>query len=118
MRFKREEVRSARRLKALGLTWKPHLGDWYATDDGFISFVKGEGEGLHVVANYTWLPSWGECRSWLREHGYTHPEFARDEENDVRVEIMGEGGEMVSANGATDLECIYAIIAQVIDRRG
>ena len=115
-RFTRAEIEGARRLRALGLVWRPRVGDWFATDDGFVSFLTGNGDGLHAARHHTWMPGWAECRQWLRARGFTHPEFARDDDGDTRIEVIGPGGEILVGTGATDLECIYAIMAQVLSK--
>ena len=80
MRFTRDEIERARRLRKLGLPWRPSIGDWYVTADGFVGILTGNGDALEIVGQHTWLPLWGDCRSWLRERGFTHPEFPTDEE--------------------------------------
>lgn len=118
MRFTRTEIARARALKERGLTWKPGLGHWYATVDGFTSFIRGQGEALHVAARHFWLPQWVDCRRWLGEHGYTHPEFPRDEEGQIRIEVVGPDGAVIAGTGATDLECLYELMARVLDKLG
>jgi hypothetical protein len=118
MEYTRAEIAGARRLKALGLPWRPRVGDWYATDAGFVSFVRGEGDASHAAAHHTWLPDWRDCREWLRDEDITHPEFAIDEQEEVRIEVIGPGGKNFVGLGATDLECLYGIMAQVLAARG
>ena len=118
MRFTREEIRLARHLRAIGLQWRPAIGDWYVSDDGFVSIVRGNGDGLHVGQTHTWLPEWRKCREWLRERGYAHPEFPTDDSGSVRIEFMGEGGHILVGSGVTDLECVYSIMSTVLEDGG
>lgn len=118
MRYSRSEIEGARRIKALGFVWRPRIGDWYVTDDGFVGLVKGEGDALHAAARFTFLPDWATCRQWLKEHGFSHPEFARDEPEETRIEVMSDNAEIIVGTGASDLECLYAIMAAVLVRRG
>jgi hypothetical protein len=115
MRFTREEITRARALAERGLGWRPSLGDWYVTCDNFVSFIRGHGEVLHVAERHTWLPVWKDCRRWLAEHGCRQPEFPVDEPGRVRIEVAHTSGRVIAGSGATDLACMYAIMAQLLD---
>ena len=104
----------ARRLRALGLHWRPAIGDWYVTDDGFVGLLTGNGDGLEVSSQHTWLPRWSDCRQWLRERGHGHPEFIQDSETEIRVEMKSASGEFRSGAGATDRACLYAIMEALL----
>lgn len=117
MRYTRTEVARARALRAAGLTWRPRLGDWYVTDDGFVAFVRGQGEVGHVSARHTWLPTWADCRRRLHEAGWGHPETPLDEPGRVRLIVHHDDGRLLTADGATDLECVYSIMDQVLAER-
>jgi hypothetical protein len=114
MRFSKDEIARARRLRASGLHWRPAIGDWYVTDDGFVGVLTGNGDGLEVSARHTWLPRWSNCREWLRGRGCTQPEFITDGEADVRVEMRSASGEFLSGAGATDRVCLYAIMETLL----
>ena len=104
----------ARRLQALGLHWRPAIGDWYVTEDGFVGVLTGNGDGLEVVARHTWIPRWSDCREWLRARGWAGPEFIIDRDSEVRVEMKNTSGEFLSATALTDRGCLYAIIEAVL----
>lgn len=114
MRYSRVEIARARALRAGGLVWKPRLGDWYVTDHGFVAFVRGHGEVGHVASRHTWLPGWVDCRRWLAERGWRHPETPLDDPGRVRIVVVQDDGRTLSADGATDLECLYGIIGAVL----
>lgn len=118
VRYTKEEISWARCLRKAGLEWRPRLGDWFVTNDGFVAFVQGNGDGLHAKLHHTWLPHWSQCRDWLRRHGFTHPEFARDDIGHIRIEFIGPQRDIVSGTGGTDLACIYEIMSKIIERRG
>lgn len=117
-RFTKVELLRARTLRGMGLSWRPRRGDWYCTDDGFVSFVTANGDALHAAQHHTWIPAWHDCRKWLIERGFTHPEFARDDPDCVRIEVMSSDGEIVVGTGATDLECLFEIVSGVLRSHG
>jgi hypothetical protein len=64
------------------------------------------------------LPSWEQGRAWLRHHGWGFPYCTTD-----RMTItwffepfQTDLDELVSAQGLTDLECLYAVMLQVSER--
>ena len=66
------------------------------------------------------LPSWERGRAWLRSHGWGLPYCTTD---GVTITWFFEPyhtdlDELLSAQGATDLECLYTVMLQAIDRDG
>ncbi len=114
MRFEKEEIKRARALRRLGFGWKVQVGHWFVTDDGFVSFVKGHGDAESCGSRHTWLPGWQECRRWLLDQGYSHPEIVVDEPDWVCIEIRSEGGEVLRQDGVSDLSCLYALMGELI----
>jgi hypothetical protein len=64
------------------------------------------------------LPSWERGRAWLRQHGWGLPYCTTD-----RMTItwffepfQADLDELLSAQGLTDLECLYAVMLQVSER--
>jgi len=117
MRFSREEVATARRLREQGLHWRPAIGDWYVTEDGFVGVLTGNGDGLEVSARHAWLPRWSDCREWLRERGWAEPEFITDRAGEVRIEMKNDAGGFLSGSAPTDRACLYAIMEAVLQGR-
>lgn len=65
------------------------------------------------------LPSWERGRAWLRSHGWGFPSCTAD---GMTITWFFEPfhtdlDELLSAQGLTDLECLYAVMLQVTNRR-
>ena len=114
MRFSRDEVQRARKLREIGLLWRPAIGDWFVTDDGFVSIITGNGDGLKAAQEHTWLPQWRQCRNWLRERGYSLPEVLAENGSETRIQLEGPDGKTLHGTGESDRSCLYAIIEIVL----
>ena len=118
MLFSKEEVKRARALREAGLHWKVQMGHWYVTADGFVSMVNGKGEAEECKAMYVWLPLWSDCRIFLKEHGYGHPEVLEDENDRVVLELHSESSENLRVSGLNDRSCLYMAMMRVFESRG
>jgi hypothetical protein len=124
---------------ALHEEWAWHLGDWACLakehpEESDIYLVEYAWEGLLEVRSidaapsappirepaerFFPLPSWERGRTWLRHHGWGFPYCTTD-----RMTItwffepfQTDLDELVSAQGLTDLECLYAVMLQVSER--
>ena len=124
---------------ALHEEWAWHIGDWACVakeqpEEGDICLVEHVWEGLLEVRGtgavpsapalrepadrFFPLPSWEQGRAWLRQHGWGFPYCTTD-----RMTItwffepfQTDLDELLSAQGLTDLECLYAVMLQVSER--
>ena len=118
MRFKESEIDAAMRLRGAGLSWGPKPGHYVFDINGMVragsplqagvflihstntfeSLVGGQDE---MFENFVWLPTWEDCRAWLKEKKLS----------DKRVmEAWRRGNE----KGLTDREALYALILEVL----
>jgi hypothetical protein len=126
-------------LRAQNEEWQWQMGDWVCLakeqpEESAIYLVEYVWEGLLEVrslmalptdpslrqpaAHFFPLPSWERGRAWLRSHGWGFPYCTTD-----RMTItwffepfQTDLDELVSAQGLTDLECLYAVMLQVSER--
>ena len=119
MRFIESEIDSAMRLRAAGLAWGPEPGHYVFDINGIVragspfqagvfllnstntfeAMVGGEEE---VFENFVWLPTWEECRAWLKERGLSHERVAQAWQEGV-------------ADGLTDRESLYTLMLGVLE---
>jgi hypothetical protein len=127
------------RLRARHEEWPWRIGDWACVaqeppDESQIYLVEYVWEGLLEVRSplapptepprrepadrFFPLPSWERGRAWLRSHGWGFPACTTD-----RMTItwffepfQSDVDELLSAQGLTDLECLYAVMLQVAER--
>jgi hypothetical protein len=119
VRFKESEIDHAMRLRAAGLSWGPEPGHYVFDINGvvragspfqagiflihstntFESMVGGQDE---MFENFVWLPTWEDCRTWLKEKGLS----------DERVNEAWKRG---NDAGLTDRESLYALISEVLE---
>ena len=66
------------------------------------------------------LPSWERGRAWLRGHGWGFPYCTADGMTITWFfePFQSDLDELLSAQGLTDLECLYAVMLQVNEREG
>jgi hypothetical protein len=134
-------------LRAQNEEWQWQRGDWACLakeqpEEGDIYLVEYVWEGLLEIRSHAALPtdppfrqpadrffplpSWERGRAWLRSHGWGCPYCTTD---GMMITWFFEPyqsdlDELLSAQGLTDLECLYAVMLQVserqsrIDRRG
>jgi hypothetical protein len=122
--------------RALHEEWPWRTGDWACLakeqpEESDIHLVEYVWEGLLEVRStgaapaappsrepaerFFPLPSWERGRTWLHNHGWGQPYCTTD-----RMTItwffepfQADLDELLSAQGLTDLECLYAIMLQV-----
>jgi hypothetical protein len=125
--------------RALHEEWSWQTGDWACLakdlpDESDIHLVNYVWEGVLEVRStdavpsaaairepadrFFPLPSWERGRDWLRQHGWGLPYCTTD-----RMTITWffepfetDLDELLSAQGLTDLECLYAVMLQVSER--
>jgi hypothetical protein len=125
--------------QALHEEWLWQIGDWACLakdlpEESDICLIEYAWEGLLEVRPTTGfpsdpplresadrffpLPSWERGRAWLRQHGWGFPYCTTD-----RMKItwflepfQADLDELLSAQGLTDLECLYAVMLQVSER--
>jgi len=120
VRFKESEIDTAMRLRAAGLSWGPEPGHYVFDINGVVRAGSPFQAGIYLIhstntfealvggqdamfENFVWLPTWEDCRTWLKEKRLT----------DKRVmEAWQRGNE----NGLTDREALYALIFEVLER--
>ncbi len=127
-------------LPALHEEWHWQIGDW-----GCLAGEQPEESDIHLV-EYVWegllevrllaaapsdgphrastdrffpLPSWERGRAWLRGHGWGFPYCTTDGMTITWFfePFQTDLDELLSAQGLTDLECLYAVMLQVSERR-
>ncbi len=119
MRFKESEIDSAMRLRAAGLSWGPQPGQYVFDINGMVragspfqagvflinstnTFESMAGGQEEMFENFAWLPTWDDCRSWLREKGVA----------DERVLQAWQEG---NAAGLSDREALYNLISGILE---
>lgn len=119
MRFTESEIDIAMRLRAAGLSWGPEPGQYVFDINGMVragspfqagvflitstnTFEAMAGGQDEMFENFAWLPTWEECRTWLREKGI----------DDKRVLRGWQDG---CEDGMTDREALYKIILEVLE---
>jgi len=119
VRFTESEIDSAMRLRAAGFTWGPEPGQYVFDINGMVragspfqagvflinstnTFESMAGGQEEMFENFVWLPTWEECRAWLRERGI-------DEER--VLEAWKEG----RAAGLTDRQALYNLILRLLE---
>jgi hypothetical protein len=107
------------RLRAAGFTWGPEPGQYVFDINGMVragspfqagvflinstnTFESMAGGQEEMFENFVWLPTWEECRAWLRERGI-------DEER--VLEAWKEG----RAAGLTDRQALYNLILRLLE---
>jgi hypothetical protein len=65
------------------------------------------------------LPSWERGREWLRHHGWGFPYCSTDGMTITWFfePFQTDLDELLSAQGLTDLECLYAVMLQISERK-
>ena len=126
MRFRREEVVRAKTLRKVGFPWRPKIGDWYVDPSGHCNLVRTveEAEKVRPAADRevppvkapppnVFLPGWDDCRAWLAERGWGHPEVMHEDECEVTMLLSHDDGRSLKVTGASDLDCLYRLILMV-----
>lgn len=119
MRFTESEIDTAMRLRAAGFAWGPEPGQYVFDINGMVragspfqagvflinstnTFESMAGGQDEMFENFVWLPTWEECRAWLRERSI-------DEER-----VFGAWKEGRAA-GLTDREALYKLILGILE---
>jgi len=127
------------RLRAWNEEWHWQVGDWACLDreqleQDHIRLVTRVWEGLLEVRpmeapasdmpqwepadRFFPLPSWERGRAWLRSHGWGFPYCTTDGMTITWFcePFQTDLDELLSAQGLTDLECLYALMLQASER--
>ena len=119
VRFTESEVDTAMHLRAAGLSWGPAPGHYVFDINGmvragspfqagiflinstntFVSMVGGEEE---FFENFAWLPTWEDCRTWLKQE-------------QIPDERVGGAWQDGRSKGLTDRECLYTLILEILE---
>jgi hypothetical protein len=125
--------------RALHEEWPWHIGDWACLakehpEETDIYLVEYVWEGLLEVRptdaapsapplrepadRFFPLPSWERGRDWLRQHGWGFPYCTTDGMTITWFfePFQTDLDELLSAQGLTDLECLYAVMLQISER--
>jgi hypothetical protein len=103
----------------MGFPWRMAIGDWYVDPAGFCDLVRSAEDIARLGAprgrtgHDVFLPSWDDCRVWLGDRGWGHPEVMHDGESDVTMSITHTDGRMLKTTGVSDLDCLYRFILLV-----
>jgi hypothetical protein len=127
--------------RAVDEEWPWQMGDWACLakeqpEESDIYLVEYAWDGLLEVRSpgappsesplrqpadrFFPLPTWERGRNWLRQHGWGFPYCTTD---GMTITWFFEPfetdlDELLSAQGLTDLECLYAVMLQVSERPG
>lgn len=94
MKFTEDEIRLAKRLKELGLSWVPNVGHFVWDEVGIIErespfqekvffildlrhFLRRAESMGKLQRSMVWLPDWSEARQILRKRGLSSEAVAR-----------------------------------------
>ena len=119
MRFSESEIDIAMRLRAAGLAWGPEPGQYVFDINGMVrsgspfqagvflinstnTFEAMAGGQDEMFENFVWLPTWEECRAWLREKNVT----------DERVMRAWQDA---AAEGTSDRQALYGLILNILE---
>ena len=119
MRFTESEIDHAMRLRAAGLAWGPEPGHYVFDINGIVragspfqagifllnstnTFEAMVGGQEEMFENFAWLPTWEDCRTWLKEKG-------------VSSERVTQAWQESVAEGRTDREALYGLMLQIIE---
>ena len=119
MRFTEAEIDNAMRLRAAGLSWGPEPGHYVFDINGVVragspfqagiflinstnTFESMAGGQDEMFENFVWLPTWEDCRAWLKEKKVS----------DERVASAWQSGK---TQGVTDREALYGLILEILE---
>ena len=119
MRFSESEINTAMKMRAAGLNWKPEPGQYVFDINGLMHAGSPFQAGIFLihstntfevmvggldklVENFVWLPTWEDCRSWLRNQSV--PEG--------RVIRAWQSGE---AQGLSDRQVLYELMLKILE---
>jgi len=119
VRFTESEIDNAMRMRAAGLVWGLVPGQYVFDINGLVragspvqagvflinstnTFESMAGGQDEMFENFVWLPTWDDCRFWLKEKGV----------GDERVAQVWQEG---IAAGKTDRETLYAFMLGILE---
>jgi hypothetical protein len=119
VRFKESEIDTAMRLRAAGLSWGPAPGHYVFDINGIVRAGSPLQAGVYLIhstntfealvggqdemfENFVWLPTWEDCRAWLKEKKLSDKHV---------MDAWRRGND----SGLTDREALYALIFEVLE---
>ena len=121
MRFSESEINTAMKMRAVGLNWKLEPGQYVLDINGIMhagspfqagvflihstnTFEVMVGGADQLIENFVWLPTWEDCRSWLKNESV--PED--------RVIGAWQSGD---TRGLSDRQVLYELMLKVLEGR-
>ena len=121
MRFSESEINTVMKLRAAGLNWRPGPGQYVFDINGIMRAGSPFQAGIflihstntfevmvggldELIENFVWLPTWEDCRSWLRNESVSED----------RVMGAWKSGE---AQGLSDRQVLYELMLKILEGR-
>ena len=121
MRFSESEINTAMKMRAVGLNWKLEPGQYVFDINGIMpagspfqprvflihstnTFEVMVGGADQLIENFVWLPTWEDCRSWLKNESV--PED--------RVIGAWQSGD---TRGLSDRQVLYELMLKILEGR-
>jgi len=119
VRFTETEIDFAMRLRAAGFAWGPEPGQYVFDINGVVRagspfqagvflidstnvFESMAGGQEEMFENFVWLPTWEECRAWLKERGVDDDTVMRSWKDGI-------------AAGISDRQAMYQLILRTLE---
>mgnify|MGYP001038395259 CR=1 FL=1 len=121
MRFSESEINTVMKLRAAGLNWKPEPGQYVFDINGIMRAGSPFQAGIflihstntfevmvggldELIENFVWLPTWEDCRSWLRNESASE---------DQVMEAWRSG----ESQGLSDRQVLYELMLKILEGR-
>ena len=121
MRFSESEINTVMKLRAAGLNWRPGPGQYVFDINGIMHAGSPFQAGVFLIhstntfevmvggadqlnENFVWLPTWEDCRSWLKNESV--PED--------RVIGAWQSGD---TRGLSDRQVLYELMLKILEGR-
>ena len=121
MRFSESEISTAMKMRAVGLNWKLEPGQYVFDINGIMHAGSPFQAGVFLInstntfevmvggadqlnENFVWLPTWEDCRSWLKNESV--PED--------RVIGAWQSGD---TRGLSDRQVLYELMLKILEGR-
>jgi|TARA_B100000959_G_scaffold69672_1_gene73804 hypothetical protein len=119
VRFSESEINTAMKMRAAGLNWKAEPGQYVFDINGLMhagspfqagvflihstnTFEVMVGGVDELIENFVWLPTWEDCRSWLKNESVS----------DDRVIGAWQSGEV---QGLSDRQVLYELMLTILE---
>tara|TARA_B000000460_G_C21313340_1_gene305343 strand:+ start:171 stop:548 length:378 start_codon:yes stop_codon:yes gene_type:complete len=121
VRFSESEINTAMKMRAVGLNWKLEPGQYVFDINGIMHAGSPFQAGVFLIhstntfevmvggadqlnENFVWLPTWEDCRSWLKNESV--PED--------RVIGAWQSGD---TRGLSDRQVLYELMLKILEGR-